>query len=82
MTGKEQLFDLVNDPREEHDLARESGNRALVGDWRGVMIDRLRERGAPFVVNGDLGVRPERMLYSPNYPGAYSTEDPIVSTQT
>lgn len=81
-TGEEQLFDLVNDPREEHDLAQESGNRSLVGDWRGVMIDSLRERGAPFVVNGDLDVRPERMLYSPNYPGAYSIKDPIVSAQT
>ena len=54
-TGEEQLFDLINDPREEHDLAQESGKRSLLGDWRGVMIECLRERGAPFVVKGDIG---------------------------
>jgi len=67
-TGEEQLFDLVDDPGEEHDLARENGKKPLVRDWRGRMIGQLAERGEPFVVNGDLGIRKERMLYSPFYP--------------
>ncbi len=66
--GGEQLFDLREDPGELHDLARESGKRSIVSEWRGRMIEHLSERGAPFVVNGDLSPRPERMLYSPNFP--------------
>jgi len=68
-SGEEQLFDLYEDPGELHDLAKEPGRRGLVREWRGRMIDHLSERGEPFVVDGDLAVRTERMLYSPNYPG-------------
>jgi len=66
--GGEQLFDLREDPGELHDLATESGNRGKVREWRGRMIEHLSERGEPFVVNGDLAPRPERMLYSPHFP--------------
>ncbi len=74
-SGVEQLFDLREDPGELHDLAADAGRRSLVGDWRGRMIEALAERGAPFVVNGDLAPRPERMLYSPHYPGAWTEEE-------
>lgn len=66
--GEEQLFNLVDDPGELHDLARDSHKRSLVREWRGRMIEQLSERGEPFVVNGDLAPRPDRMLHSPNFP--------------
>ena len=68
-TGEQQLFDLRNDPGELRDLAKDPKHKTLLGDWRGRMIAHLSERGKPFVVDGDLAVRPRRMLYSPNYPG-------------
>ncbi|MBN1294975.1 MAG: arylsulfatase, partial [Candidatus Latescibacteria bacterium] len=66
--GDEQLFDLREDLGELHDLAKEQKFKGKVSDWHGQMIEHLAERGDPFVVNGDLAPRPERMLYSPNYP--------------
>ncbi|MFC1608279.1 M4 family metallopeptidase, partial [Candidatus Latescibacterota bacterium] len=66
--GEEQLFDLKNDPGELRDLAKVSKYRNRISEWRGRMIDHFRERGEPFVVNGDLAPRPKRMLYSPHYP--------------
>ncbi|MCE5251997.1 arylsulfatase [bacterium] len=68
MNGGEQLFDLYNDPGELHDLSMEPGNRGKVREWHARMVQHLAERGEPFVVNGDLAPRPERMLYSPHYP--------------
>jgi arylsulfatase A-like enzyme len=64
--GEEQLFDLDEDPRELHDLASEPKNRGRVKEWRARMAEHLAERGEPFAVKGDLTLRPERMLYSPN----------------
>ncbi|MFP4055238.1 MAG: arylsulfatase [Candidatus Brocadiia bacterium] len=66
--GKQQLFDLEADPGELHDLAAEPPHAATLRLWRGRMIEHLAERGEPFVVRGDLGLRPKRMLYSPHYP--------------
>ena len=68
--GRQQLFDLVNDPDELHDLAGDPKHEATLKRWRRRMIDHFAERGEPFVVNGDLARRPKRMLYSPHYPGA------------
>ena len=67
--GEQQLFDLRRDPGELHDLAPEPAHAARLKLWRSRMIDHLAERGAPFVVGGDLALRPRRMLYSPNHPG-------------
>jgi len=64
--GEEQLFDLTEDPGEEHDLATEK--KSLAREWRQRMVAHLSERGAQFVVDGDLAPRPNGMLYSPNYP--------------
>jgi arylsulfatase A-like enzyme len=66
--GEEQLFDLARDPQELHDLAPESEHTAELRRWRSRLIEHLAERGAPFVTAGKLGLRPERMLYSPLYP--------------
>ena len=67
-TGEEQLFDLREDPGELHDCAKERKFKSRVSEWRGRMIDHFNERGEPFVVNGDLAPRQERMLHSPHFP--------------
>jgi len=69
LDGEEQLFDLEIDPTELHDLARSPGHQDMLGLWRQRMIRHLSNRGASFVVDGKLGLRPEGLLYSPNYPG-------------
>jgi arylsulfatase len=67
--GEEQLFDLEHDPGELTDLASDPAHGATLRTWRNRLVDHLSERGEKFVRNGDLALRPERMLYSPNYPG-------------
>ena len=67
--GEEQLFDLEHDPGELTDLASDPAHGATLRTWRSRLVDHLAERGEPFVKNGELALRPERMLYSPNYPG-------------
>ncbi len=66
--GRQQLFDLEKDPGETRDLAGVPEFRQTLAVWRGRMVDHLAERGKPFVVGGDLALRPGRTLYSPNYP--------------
>ncbi len=56
------------DPSRFHDLARDAENAGLVREWRARMVEHLAERGAPYVVDGDLGIRPKPMLYGPNFP--------------
>jgi len=65
-TGKEQLFDLENDPNELHNLANKK--TATLKKWRQRMVEHLTERGEGFVKDGKLVQRKETMLYSPNYP--------------
>lgn len=67
--GREQLFDLVNDP---HEL-RESSNEDALRLWRGRMTEHLAIRGEQWVKGGRLMPRPKSMLYSPNYPAATSS---------
>jgi len=69
-TGEQQLFDLRNDPAEQRDLAKRAKHRAPLAAWRDRMIAHLSERGEPYVVDGDLGIRPKAQVYSPHYPGA------------
>jgi len=44
LTGREQLFDLENDPCEVRDLAAQPRAKALLEMWRGRMIERLAGR--------------------------------------
>jgi len=69
-TGQQQLFDLEADPHEVHDLVLDPESATLVAEWRARMVETLAERGEPYVVDGDLGIRAKGMLYSPNYPDA------------
>lgn len=66
--GEQQLFDLVNDPGELRDLAREPRYTGILKDWRSKLIAQFKERGEPFLKNGDLAIRREKIVYSPNYP--------------
>jgi choline-sulfatase len=66
--GEEQLFDLDQDPGELYDLAKAPEHADTLRLWRGRMVEHLAERGEPFVKNGELALRPDRMLYSPHYP--------------
>lgn len=66
--GRQQLFDLEKDPGETRDLSVVAEYGPELQKWRARLVAHLAERGAPFVVHGDLGLRPKRILYSPNYP--------------
>lgn len=66
--GRQQLFDLDRDPGETRDMAAQDECRELLQTWRRRLVEHLAERGEPFVVGGDLGLRPKSILYSPNYP--------------
>ena len=66
--GSQQLFDLRNDPGELRDLATDRAHTKTLRSWRNRLVEHLSERGEGFVNNGDLVLRPERMLYSPHYP--------------
>jgi arylsulfatase A-like enzyme len=47
-SGREQLFDLNADPREEHDLAPDPAQRATLDHWRGILIQALAHRPEGF----------------------------------
>jgi arylsulfatase len=66
--GEEMLFDLAADPHERANLAAETAHAGLLRTWRERLLKHLSERGAPFVVNGRVALRPESTLLSPNYP--------------
>ena len=66
--GAQQLFDLVKDPHETRDLAGDPAHAALLRQWRRRLVEHFAERGEPFLKNGDLQPRPQRQLYSPQYP--------------
>lgn len=70
LDGREQLFDLRKDPGEERDLAGVGASSSTLRTWRGRLIDHLAERGDRFVKNGELALRPDSYLLSPNYPEA------------
>ncbi len=70
--GWEQLFDLQRDPQEKEDLAGDPAHQETLRLWRQRLTDHLAERGERFIKHGRLALRPDSMLYSPNYPGARS----------
>ena len=72
-TGEEQLFNLINDPGEITDLSGE--NIGELNKWRKNMIDHLEVRGDEFVKDGNLVIRENTMLYSPNFPADERTEN-------
>lgn len=67
-TGRQQLFDLENDPTELHDLADDPSHANLLAAWRRKMIAHLAPRGEQWVKDGDLAQRAEPIHRSPNFP--------------
>jgi arylsulfatase len=59
-TGGEQLFDLVTDRQELHDLARDPAHSDRVAVWRQRLIDLLAERGDGFSDGEKLLIREGR----------------------
>jgi hypothetical protein len=74
LDGEEQLFDLAADPGELHDLASDPAAAETLRLWRGRLIDHLEPRGPQWVKNGQLALRPQSILTSPNYPDAKAAE--------
>jgi len=68
-SGGEMLFDLSRDPGECVNLAVRPEQADLLAEWRGRLVDHLRERGDAWVKDGQLQRRPESILHSPHYPG-------------
>jgi arylsulfatase len=66
--GREELFDLTDDPHELHNLAADPVYKPTLLQWRQRMVEHLSERGEPFVSGGKLAIRKERFLYSPHFP--------------
>ncbi len=48
LDGREHLFDLQQDPHEEHDLAPDPAHRDLLAKWRTVLVNRLAARPEGF----------------------------------
>lgn len=68
ITGKEQLFDLKDDPYEAHDLASAPASADLVKEWRNKMVKHLEPRGNAWVRGGDLVVQPKSLARRPDNP--------------
>ena len=68
LDGEEQLFNLDHDPHELEDLAGNTEQETVLRKWRQRLIEHFAERGEPFLVNGQLGLRPKGMPHSPNFP--------------
>lgn len=77
-TGEEQLFHLKTDPEEIHELSKDSGFSDELKKWRKHMVEHLSERGEEFVKNGQLVIRKDVMLYSPNFPEDDRTDNEIL----
>lgn len=52
--GREHLFDLNDDPREEHDLSQVATSRATLEEWRARLVKCLDRRPEGFVADGAL----------------------------
>lgn len=70
LDGEEQLFDLDRDPHELQDLAGDVQHQETLRTWRSRMLAHLEPRGARYVSQGKLALRPEGQLLSPNFPRA------------
>jgi len=52
--GKEQLFDLNKDLKEEHDLSNDASHSTILETWRTRLVQRLANRPEGFSKNGRL----------------------------
>jgi arylsulfatase A-like enzyme len=64
--GAQQLFDLDEDPREEHDLSKDAAHRQTLESWRATLIERLAHRPEGFSDGSQLiSGRPYKPLHLP-----------------
>jgi hypothetical protein len=63
--GEEQLFDMVSDPGELHDLALESAHSADLEKWRARLVAELERRDCGWVAGGKPKAASEAPLISP-----------------
>lgn len=70
--GSEQMFDLCKDRGETHNCIDDAEYISIREKLNRAMVEHLKERGADFVLNGQLVVRKKSLLYSPNYPQSRS----------
>ncbi len=68
-TEREELFDLVRDPYEQHNLAGDKRQAKVLAEWRARMVRHLSERDERYVKEGRLQRIEGRIVYSPAYPG-------------
>jgi arylsulfatase len=52
--GREQLFNLDDDPQEERDLSDDASHHSTLAEWRTRLVQRLAERPEGFSVDGKL----------------------------
>ena len=72
--GTEQLFDLDEDPREQHDLSKDASHRVTLEQWRARLVQRLADRPEGFSHEGRLiPGRPYRALNEGTMPTAGET---------
>ena len=55
-SGKEQFFDIKNDPKEIDDLINNQGKNKLIRDYRDKLINELKNRPEGYVKDGKLVV--------------------------
>jgi arylsulfatase A-like enzyme len=69
-TGKEQLFNLKQDPHELVNLVDNPQYSKILQEWRNRMVDHLKIRGTAWVKKGVLQIQRKAQLYSPHYPSS------------
>jgi arylsulfatase A-like enzyme len=63
--GREQFFDLEQDPGESVDLIEDPDRASQIEQWRGYLLQELAERECGWVRDGDLYCPPDQPLVSP-----------------
>lgn len=66
-TGREQFFNLVDDPLECRDLSADAAWQERIGVWRGRLAEINERRGDPRGQDGRLVVQENALGLSPNY---------------
>jgi arylsulfatase len=69
-SGRQQLFDLDNDPYELNDLSADPQHTDLLIEWRKRMVQHVSIRGAHWVRDGDLVVQKKSILRGTHFPKA------------
>ena len=66
-TGRQQFFNLAEDPQELQDLAEHPDWQERIALWRRRLAEANERRGDPRGQNGELVVQEKALILSPNY---------------